>query len=184
MRGPWLYGLQPIRFESVYSQAQSSFKLVFKVVWWMCRLWGKRFNCLFPKFMSWENSKKMDRPLVIGYISPDFFTHSVSYFIEAPLVHHDYTNYQIVVYSAVVKADAKTHRFKETVLRRGGVWRDVYGIAEKRVADLVREDKVDILVELTGHTANNRLGVMSCRPAPVQVPPKTHLNGFQVKLSS
>jgi predicted O-linked N-acetylglucosamine transferase (SPINDLY family) len=67
------------------------------------RLWGKRFNCLFPKFMSWENSKKMDRPLVIGYISPDFFTHSVSYFIEAPLVHHDYTNYQIVVYSAVVK---------------------------------------------------------------------------------
>jgi hypothetical protein len=45
----------------------------------------------------------MDRPLVIGYISPDFFTHSVSYFIEAPLVHHDYTNYQIVVYSAVVK---------------------------------------------------------------------------------
>ncbi|KAH8935464.1 hypothetical protein BDL97_17G028800 [Sphagnum fallax] len=133
------------------------------------RLWGKRFNCLFPKFMSWENSKKMDRPLVIGYISPDFFTHSVSYFIEAPLVHHDYTNYQIVVYSAVVKADAKTHRFKETVLRRGGVWRDVYGIAEKRVADLVREDKVDILVELTGHTANNRLGVMACRPAPVQV---------------
>jgi predicted O-linked N-acetylglucosamine transferase (SPINDLY family) len=70
------------------------------------------------------------------------------------------------------------------VLRRGGVWRDVYGIAEKRVADLVREDKVDILVELTGHTANNRLGVMACRPAPVQVPPKTHLNGFQVKLSS
>ncbi len=111
MRGPWLYGLQPIRFESVYSQAQSSFKLVFKVVWWMCRLWGKRFNCLFPKFMSWENSKKMDRPLVIGYISPDFFTHSVSYFIEAPLVHHDYTNYQIVVYSAVVKVCYILHVF-------------------------------------------------------------------------
>ncbi len=95
-------------------------------------------------------------------------------------------NAKFLLYKSNVfwQADAKTHRFKETVLRRGGVWRDVYGIAEKRVADLVREDKVDILVELTGHTANNRLGVMACRPAPVQVPPKTHLNGFQVKLSS
>jgi protein O-GlcNAc transferase len=40
---------------------------------------------------------------VIGYVSPDFFTHSVSYFIEAPLVYHDYGNYKVVVYSAVVK---------------------------------------------------------------------------------
>jgi protein O-GlcNAc transferase len=80
-------------------------------------------------------------------------------------------NAKFLLYKSNVfwQADAKTHRFKETVLRRGGVWRDVYGIAEKRVADLVREDKVDILVELTGHTANNRLGVMACRPAPVQV---------------
>ena len=40
---------------------------------------------------------------MIGYISPDYFTHSVSYFIEAPLSYHDYVNYKIVVYSAVVK---------------------------------------------------------------------------------
>ena len=44
--------------------------------------------------------------MIIGYISPDYFTHSVSYFIEAPLVHHDYTSYRIVVYSAVVKVGA------------------------------------------------------------------------------
>lgn len=49
------------------------------------------------------------------------------------------------------------------------MWRDIYGIDEKRVASLVRDDKVDILVELTGHTANNKLGMMACRPAPVQV---------------
>lgn len=55
------------------------------------------------------------------------------------------------------------------MLKRGGLWREAYGIDEKKVASMVREDKIDILVELTGHTANNRLGVMACRPAPVQV---------------
>lgn len=132
------------------------------------RSWGKRFNRLYPEFTTWSNIKERDRSLTIGYISPDYFTHSVSYFIEAPLLHHDYTHYHIVVYSAVVKTDAKTQRFKETVLKKGGIWREVFGIDEKKLANMVREDKVDILVELTGHTANNRLGVMACRPAPIQ----------------
>ncbi|TVU04528.1 hypothetical protein EJB05_47639 [Eragrostis curvula] len=133
------------------------------------REWGKRFMKLYPQYTSWDNSKVVDRPLIIGYVSPDYFTHSVSYFIEAPLTHHEYTNYKVVVYSGVVKADAKTLRFKDKVLKKGGLWRDIYGIDEKRVASLVREDKVDILVELTGHTANNKLGTMACRPAPIQV---------------
>lgn len=68
-----------------------------------------------------------------------------------------------------MQADAKTIKFREKVLKKGGIWRDIYGIDEKKVASMVREDKVDILVELTGHTANNKLGMMACRPAPVQV---------------
>ncbi|KAH9674499.1 putative UDP-N-acetylglucosamine--peptide N-acetylglucosaminyltransferase SPINDLY [Citrus sinensis] len=66
-------------------------------------------------------------------------------------------------------ADAKTIRFREKVMKKGGIWRDIYGIDEKKVAAMVREDKIDILVELTGHTANNKLGMMACQPAPVQV---------------
>lgn len=58
---------------------------------------------LYPQYTSWDNTKDPERPLVIGYVSPDYFTHSVSYFIEAPLVYHDYQNYKVVVYSAVVK---------------------------------------------------------------------------------
>lgn len=54
-------------------------------------------------------------------------------------------------------------------MENGGLWRDIYGIDERKVASIIREDKVDILVELTGHTANNKLGTMACRPAPVQV---------------
>ncbi|KAI3471910.1 hypothetical protein Pfo_028598 [Paulownia fortunei] len=116
------------------------------------RDWGRRFMRLFPQYTSWDNIKDPERPLVIGYVSPDYFTHSVSYFVEAPLIYHDYTNYKVVVYSAVVKEHG-----------------DIYGIDEKKVASMVREDKIDILVELTGHTANNKLGMMACRPAPVQV---------------
>ncbi|KAG8376757.1 hypothetical protein BUALT_Bualt09G0097000 [Buddleja alternifolia] len=133
------------------------------------RDWGRRFMRLFPQYTSWDNIKDPERPLVIGYVSPDYFTHSVSYFIEAPLIYHDYANYKVVVYSAVVKGDAKTNRFRDRVLKHGGTWRDIYGIDEKKVASMVREDKIDILVELTGHTANNKLGMMACRPAPVQV---------------
>lgn len=69
----------------------------------------------------------------------------------------------------MLQADAKTIRFKERVLKKGGIWKDIHGIDEKKVANMVREDQVDILVELTGHTANNKLGMMACRPAPVQV---------------
>lgn len=69
----------------------------------------------------------------------------------------------------MLQGDAKTIRFRDKVLKKGGVWRDIYGIDEKKVASMVREDKVDILVELTGHTANNKLGTMACRPAPIQV---------------
>lgn len=67
------------------------------------------------------------------------------------------------------QADCKTQRFKALVEGKGGRWRDIFGVDEKRVAELVREDGVDILMELTGHTANNRLGVLACHPAPVQV---------------
>jgi predicted O-linked N-acetylglucosamine transferase (SPINDLY family) len=78
------------------------------------REWGKRFMKLYPQYTSWDNSKFADRPLIIGYVSPDYFTHSVSYFIEAPLTHHEYTNYKVVVYSGVVKVCTTVSMFIHT----------------------------------------------------------------------
>lgn len=63
---------------------------------------------LYPQYTSWDNPKDPERPLVIGYVSPDYFTHSVSYFIEAPLIYHDYANFKVVVYSAVVKVKKRS----------------------------------------------------------------------------
>lgn len=74
-----------------------------------------------------------------------------------------------IVYSCVPRPDAKTARLRGAVEAAGGLWRDVLALSEADLAQLVRSDKVDILVDLTGHTANNRLGTFAMRPAPIQV---------------
>ena len=83
----------------------------------------------------------------------------------------------MIAYNCTVNADDKTARLREATEAAGGAWKDVAQLSEAALAALVRNDGVDILVELTGHTANNRLGVMAQRPAPVQVraPPPTGL---------
>ena len=74
-----------------------------------------------------------------------------------------------IVYSCVPRPDAKTARLRGAVEAAGGAWRDVLALSEADLAALVRADGVDILVDLTGHTANNRLGAFVMRPAPIQV---------------
>ncbi|PSC74350.1 putative UDP-N-acetylglucosamine-peptide N-acetylglucosaminyltransferase SPINDLY [Micractinium conductrix] len=134
--------------------------------------WGRRFQELHPQLpplTAADVDTTEGRTLVVGYISPDLFTHSVSYFAEAPLAHHSSRSVRTIVYSCVPKPDAKTARLQAEVAAAGGTWRDVARLSEPELADLIRSDKVDILVELTGHTASNRLGAMARRPAPVQV---------------
>lgn len=137
--------------------------------------WGKRFEELHPPLPpvigAGDTTKgTAENPLRVGYVSPDLFTHSVSYFAEAPLTHHSAVRgVQHIVYNCCPRADAKTGYLKERVLQSGGLWRDVTELSEDDLASLVREDRVDVLVELTGHTAHNRLGTLALRPAPVQV---------------
>lgn len=68
-------------------------------------------------------------------------------------------------YSNVVKPDHKTERLKSYVDQ----WRAVYGLDARSVAHMIRQDGIDLLIELTGHTAGNRLDVMALKPAPVQI---------------
>ncbi|GAB4815161.1 hypothetical protein N2152v2_002207 [Parachlorella kessleri] len=134
--------------------------------------WGREFEARhkpLPPLSPADVDTTEGRPLVVGYISPDLFTHSVSYFAEAPLAHHDPARVRHIVYCCVPKADHKTEKLRREVTAAGGTWRDVTRLTEAELGQLVREDKVDILVELTGHTAHNRLGTMARRPAPIQV---------------
>lgn len=75
----------------------------------------------------------------------------------------------VIAYDCTPTCDGKTTKLHESVEAAGGTWKNVAKHSEQELAKLIREDGVDILVELTGHTANNRLGVMAQRPAPVQV---------------
>lgn len=139
------------------------------------RAWAKSFSERCPPLPSLtpdeavRRASDAQRPIVVGYLSPDLFTHSVSYFIEAPLRFHDPARARVIVYSCVLRPDETTWRLRRMVESGGHVFRDVGHLREDDLAHQVRADEVDILVELAGHMANNRLGCVARCPAPVQV---------------
>jgi len=106
-----------------------------------------------------------DRVLRVGYVSPNFRDHAVAYFFESTLVHHDPKRILVHCYSDVGRGDAFTERLR----RSAPEWRDIAGQDDESVAELVRRDSIDILVDLTGHTENHRLRMFARKPAPVQV---------------
>ena len=112
-----------------------------------------------------QSPRDPDRRLRIGYVSPDFRLHSVSFFIEELLAHHDAKQFEIYCYSDMAHPDEVTQRIK-TLSHH---WRDIAGRDVAGVEALIREDGIDILVDLAGHTADNRLLVFARKPAPVQV---------------
>lgn len=107
----------------------------------------------------------------MGYVSPDFCKHPCRHFIEPLLDHHDKSVVEVFAYAQVRVEDAVTARMKERVDH----WVPTTGMSDAKLADRIRTDRIDILVDLAGHTHGNRLLVFARRPAPVSV---THLQGF------
>ncbi|GAB6094287.1 hypothetical protein JCM14469_05390 [Desulfatiferula olefinivorans] len=125
-----------------------------------------------------------DRKLNIGYLSPDFCTHSVAFFIEEVLSHHDRNKVTVFCYSNTPAADDYTQRFRELADH----FRDIKTLSDADAAELIRKDRIDILVDLAGHTRNNRLLVCARRPAPIQVtwlgyPDTTGLSAMDYRLT-
>lgn len=104
------------------------------------------------------------KKLRIGYISPDFREHSVSYFLTPLLRHFDGEQFMVFCY-AMGRSDAITARLRT----RRVTWRDLRGRPPRTAARLIAEDKIDILVDLSGHSQDNALPIMVYRPAPVQI---------------
>ncbi|MCW2249047.1 tetratricopeptide (TPR) repeat protein [Azospirillum fermentarium] len=102
--------------------------------------------------------------LRIGYVSPDFRLHSVAMFLLPLLEHHDRNRVELFAYSNVERADVVTG----IVRRQVDHWRVVAGMDADAAANMIRGDGIDLLVDLAGHTARNRLDVFARRPAPVQ----------------
>lgn len=111
-----------------------------------------------------RNGRDPGRRLRIGYVSGDFRRHSVAYFIEPVLERHDRKAFEVYCYSNVALPDPMTAR----LLGLADHARNIFGMGDTDAAKTVRDDGIDLLVDLSGHTAGNRLGLFALRPAPVQ----------------
>ncbi|HEY8749214.1 MAG TPA: tetratricopeptide repeat protein [Tepidisphaeraceae bacterium] len=120
---------------------------------------------LAPKRNEYTNNTDPDRPLRVGYVSPDFRLHPVGRFLLPLFEHHDRERFKIYCYSDVHRPDAITERLS----RDAHGWRETCAIGDEQLAIAVRQDQIDILVDLTMHMAGNRLGVFARKPAPLQV---------------
>jgi protein O-GlcNAc transferase len=129
------------------------------------------------------NNSDPSRKLKIGYVSPDFKKHPVAYFIEAVLLNRDKENFTVFCYSNALIEDEVTKRIKGYADQ----WRNIVAISDDEIAKLIRRDEIDILIDLAGHTANNRLLVFARKPAPIQInwigyPPTTGLSTMDYKI--
>ncbi|MCX5864191.1 MAG: tetratricopeptide repeat protein [Deltaproteobacteria bacterium] len=112
-----------------------------------------------------DNSRKTNRRLKVGYVSPDFRNHSVRYFLEPLLANHNKEVVEVYAYAELATEDTTTMRYKGYVEH----WIPTTGLTDDALAERIRADGIDILVDLAGQTAQNRLGVFARKPAPVSL---------------
>jgi len=127
--------------------------------------WGRTHAPVSMARASHRNTPDPDRRLRIGYISPDFRKHSVAYNFEAFISGRNPESVEVYGYGNVAVPDEITERLKNQFDH----YRNIYGVEDEQVANMIEQDAIDVLVAIGGHTGNNRLKVMARKPAPVQV---------------
>jgi predicted O-linked N-acetylglucosamine transferase (SPINDLY family) len=137
--------------------------------WW--RRIGSNISTQRPS--QYENSRDPGRRIVLGYISAEFRRRSAAYSFRPVLENHDKSRFEIICYSGAPIEDNITGSFRQLADR----WRNVLQWPDDQLADCIRADKVDILVDLSGHTDGNRLRMFACKPAPIQVTAWGHATG-------
>ena len=110
------------------------------------------------------NRADPERPLRIGYVSGDLRSHAVSYFFEPLLEHLNREKFSVFCYDNTANADATSMSLQKWP----ATWHKVASLDDDALARLIRSDGIDILVDLSGHTARNRLDAFARKPAPVQ----------------
>jgi predicted O-linked N-acetylglucosamine transferase (SPINDLY family) len=111
------------------------------------------------------NDRSPDRRLRIGYVSGHFRHHAVAFFSEPLLAAHDREQFEVFCYAHQNQEDSATQRFRA----RADGWCDLFRMSDHDAAARIRDDRIDILIDLAGHIGDNRLLIFAHRPAPVQV---------------
>ncbi|MHC1696598.1 MAG: tetratricopeptide repeat protein [Geobacteraceae bacterium] len=105
-----------------------------------------------------------ERRLRIGYVSGDLRRHPVGYFLDGVLASHDREHFEVFCYANQSFGDDLSDRLRHNA----DCWHEIFGWSDTAVAELIRDDAIDVLIDLSGHTARNRLLVFGRKPAPVQ----------------
>jgi len=130
------------------------------------QLWNQRIAPLLAsRRIPLDRDRDPDRRLKIGYVSPNFSIHCQCLFMPALLSNHDHKQFEIFCYSDVKAPDAVTERLRGYA----DAWRNIAGTTDDQAAEMIRADRIDILVDLTLHMAENRILLFARKPAPVQV---------------
>jgi protein O-GlcNAc transferase len=111
------------------------------------------------------NDRSPDRRLRIGYVSHDFRRHSIAFFLLPLLQAHDRERWHVTAYATNLRPDDVTARFRVCT----DSWRSLVGFSDEAAAQRIRDDRIDVLIDLSGHTGGNRLPIFAYQPAPVQV---------------
>ncbi len=111
------------------------------------------------------NTRDTHRRLKIGYVSPAFYQHPVFHFLEPLLAHHDKNYFEIYAYSETLREDQTTICYKQYCDH----WISTIGLTNEELTTRIRQDQIDILIDLAGHTGRNRLMVFAQKPAPVSL---------------
>ena len=127
--------------------------------------WNRQFGAPLKPLILPHANRGPERPLRIGYVSPDFRNHVVGRNLLPLFQCHDSRNFEILCYSGVGRPDKLTEQFR----RRARQWRSTVGVSDEALAEMIRRDGVDILVDLSQHMAGNRLPMFARQPAPIQI---------------
>jgi predicted O-linked N-acetylglucosamine transferase (SPINDLY family) len=147
--------------------------------------WNQRYaQPLAGLIQPHANDRSPDRRLRIGYVSPDFRQHVVGMNLLPLFSRHDHSAFEIFCYAQVARPDAQTRWFEQ----HADVWRDCARLSDEQLADQIRADRIDVLVDLALHTPENRLLCFARKPAPVQVsfagyPGRTGVSAIAYRLS-
>lgn len=126
--------------------------------------WGRRHASRFYTQGPGVNAPDPGRRLKIGYVSPKFNRDIVGYFFRSVFENHSRDDFEIFCYSSTQTQDDYTEYFA-----RNSNWRQIGNLSDDEVANNIRQDEIDILVDLSGHAPNNRLLVFARKPAPIQI---------------
>ena len=119
-------------------------------------------------FNEWPNAPQQTRTLRIGFVSADLYEHPVGHFLESVVyeMHKEHSHcFELFAYSNSFVFDVLSERLKENCTG----WRSIRGVCDSMACEMIRDDQVDILIDLSGHTHNDRLALFASKPAPIQM---------------